>query len=255
MSRWLPALYLPFLALQAVVLTVVYAVWAPPASSLLGALLGIVGLGCMIVMLVYSIARRSRVLRQLFRLSTWLHLHIFLGLQGVLAAFFHSVPWFLRIPDVHLLNPGVLNLIAVMIVFFSGIFGRYLYAQVPKTLGGKHLARKELDAELEAHDVPDEVAALWTGATATRGLIGIVRADAQRRSALRRLRGMDLPAETRTLAARRLVLERQKTMLDVAGRWFATSILLHRPLAAALYVLSFVHVALAILFTPHLFAL
>ena len=202
---------------------------------------------------VYSIARRSRLLRSWARLSTWLHLHIFLGLQGILLVFFHCAPMLYREGHAAVLNPGILNLLAVIVVFFSGVFGRYLYAQVPKTLGGQHLAIAALEEELAAlSDVPKEVHALWAAAPAHGGVFAIVGSDLQRRSALRRLGAMALEPEVHALAARRVTLEWQKAVLGGAQGIFRLWILLHRPLAIAMYFLSAVHMALAFMFTPSL---
>ena len=253
MTRFLPFLYFGLLVAEGIALTATYAVLRPSSSSLFNVTVGTVGLASMVIMLVYSIARRSRALRAMARLSTWLHLHIFLGLQGILLVFFHCVPMLYREGHAALLNPGVLNLLAVMVVFASGVFGRYLYAQVPKTLGGQHLAIRELDEELSAlASVPKEVHTLWATAPARGGVFAIVGSDLQRRSALRKLGAMGLEPEAHALAARRVTLEWQKAVLGGAQGVFRLWILLHRPLAIAMYFLSAVHIALALMFTPSL---
>ncbi len=253
MSRFLPVVYFMVLIAEALVLAVAYGVMQPASSSVFNVVIGTIGLASMVIMLVYSIARRSRGLRSMARLSTWLHLHIFLGLQGVLLVFFHCTPMLYREGHAALLNPGILNLLAVIVAFFSGIFGRYLYAQVPKTLGGQHLAIAALDEELaELSDLPKEVHALWAAAPAHGGVFAIVGSDVKRRSALRQLRGMSLPADVHALAARRVTLEWQKAVLGGAQGVFRLWILLHRPLAIAMSFLSAVHMALAFMFTPSL---
>lgn len=253
MSRLLPAIYFAILALEAAVLGIVYAVLQPASSSVFNVLLGTIGLASMVIMLVYSIARRSKMLRSWARLSTWLHLHIFLGLQGVLLVFFHCTPMLYREGHAALLNPGILNLLAVAVVFFSGLFGRYMYAQVPKTLGGQHIAIASLEEELATvADVPAAVHALWANAPSHGGVFAVVGSDLKRRSALRQLRAMALPAEVHTLAERRVTLEWQKAVLGGAQGIFRLWILLHRPLAIAMYFLSAVHIALALMFTPSL---
>lgn len=251
-ARILPFLYFALLASEAVGLLAVYATVQPASSSPLNVAVGSLGLASMVVMLVYSIARRSKALRAVARLSTWLHLHIFLGLQGILLVFVHSMPMLWREGHAALLNPGVLNLIAVGIVFASGLFGRYLYAQVPKTLGGQHLAIRDLDDELKQLEVPAGVAALWADAPSHGGVFAIAGSDLKRRAALRKLHAMHLAPELHDLAARRVTLEWQKAVLGGAQGVFRLWILLHRPLALAMYFLSAVHIALALMFTPSL---
>jgi hypothetical protein len=176
-----PLLYFAILFCEAVGLTGLYLLLQPDSSSWLNVLVGTVGLSSMIAMLVYSLARRSKTLRSWMRLSAWLHLHIFLGLQGVLFAYVHCLPLLWRHGWPILVNPGMLNLYAVTVVFFSGLFGRYLYAFVPKNASGQPVA-------------------------GIGGSFGGVQ------------------------------------------RLFSTWILLHRPIAAAMYLLSFVHVALSLAF-------
>lgn len=136
MLRYLPYLYALILAVELVALSVVYAVWMPAASSLLGMLLGWGAIGSMVIMLVYSIARRSKTLRDWARLSYWLHFHIFLGIQGFLFAVFHSLPIVQR-GFVGLLNPGLWSFLSATVVFCSGIFGRWLFGRLPRREDGE----------------------------------------------------------------------------------------------------------------------
>lgn len=254
MQRALPAIYLSLLFVEALVLVPAYLVLQPASGSLTNAIVGTVGVLCMIAMLVYSVARRSRTLRSMMRLSLWLHLHIFLGLQGILLVYLHCLPLLWRHGPPMLLNPGMLNLYALTVVFASGLFGRYLYAQVPKTLGGQHLAAKDLDAELETlrEPVPEEVRALWQGAPSGRGFLSVIAAGRARRRALKALRRMVLDPQLAALAERRITLERQKAVLGSAQGVFWLWIVLHRPVALAMYLITFVHVVLGILYTPSL---
>ena len=66
----------------------------------------------------------GRALRNVARLSSWLHFHIFLGVQGMVCVVFHSMHLFTRSFAVNLMNPAVLNFIAVTIVFCSGLSSR-----------------------------------------------------------------------------------------------------------------------------------
>lgn len=244
------ALYLLVLVVEAAVLVPLYVVARPASGDALNLVVGTVALLSMIAMLVYSIARRSKFLRDRMRLSSWLHLHIFLGLQGVLLAYVHCLPLLWRHGWPILVNPGMLNLYAVTVVFASGLFGRYLYAQVPKTIGGQHLAAKEVDAELASlgDRVPKELARLWADAPGAPSVFGLVTAARARNAALSALRRVPLAPEVRALAERRVVLEHQKRALASAHRVFSFWIVAHRPIAAAMYLISAVHAALSLLF-------
>lgn len=253
MLRLLPWIYALLLLTEAVGLAAVYALAPPAPSDPLSVWLGTLGLLSMIVMLVYSVARRVKVLRDVARLSAWLELHIFLGLQGFLFVGFHSLPMFTNARFMWL-NPGVINFAAVCVVIASGVFGRWLFAQVPKTLGGTHMEAKDVEAELKAlnADLPASVTALWKDVPELRSIFGMVKADLDRRTAERKLATMGLPPDVYALASRRVRLERQKAALHVTQRVFRWWIVLHRPIAAMMYVLSAMHLVLALMFTPSL---
>lgn len=238
------------LLFEAIVLVAFYLVMRPASGSWLNVIVGSLGLLSMIAMLVYSIARRSKTLRGVMRLSLWLQLHIFLGLQGILLTFVHCLPILWREGGLILVNPGMLNLYAVTVVFGSGVFGRYLYAQVPKTVGGQHLAARSVDAELASlGPVPDEIRSLWAHAPGAGSFLGVIRAGFARRRALRSLRRMKIDPKLRALAKYRVELEHQKAAMLAAQRVFRYWIVLHRPIAIGMYLLSFVHVMISVLFS------
>lgn len=87
----------------------------------------------MALLLIYSTARRSVGLRRVLDLCYWLHFHIFLGVQGVVLALFHSSHVFFTDRAVNLFNPAMINLLAVIVVFCSGVYGRYLYGMLHDT--------------------------------------------------------------------------------------------------------------------------
>jgi hypothetical protein len=207
---------LPFVYAALIVAELVYLIWryrfdAPRSSDPFSIWLGWIGLAAMVIMLVYSIARRSRGLRNIARLSHWLHFHIFLGVLGVIAVSFHSLHVLKKIAGGALnpLNPGFLCLIAVLVVFFSGIYGRYMYSLLPRKKSGEQMAIDEVTKEMEATADPSG-----------------------------------------TLAERRVMLERRVAAYEAAERIFRRWIVLHRPLAAIMYVISAVHVILSYMFTP-----
>lgn len=107
-------------------------------------LLGWVGTASMVVMHVYSLRRRVPALRGLGKLRSWLHFHIFCGLQGALLVTYHS----LHLQDLRTIQ-GI-NIALVGIVVASGLFGRYLFARLPRTISGEIMNRRQVEEELRA---------------------------------------------------------------------------------------------------------
>jgi hypothetical protein len=249
MRRLLPAIYALIIAAEIAAFAWRWATDPPSPTSAFSVNLGWAGLASMVVMLVYSIARRSRALRQVARLSVWLQFHIFLGVQGMVCIVFHSMHLFTRSYAVNLMNPAVLNFAAVAVVFFSGLFGRYLYSFIPHTVGGEQMAAREVEEELKKLGaVPPEVAPLVKLSAPPRSFGGLVSADFATRRALRSLPSLKLQAETYELVARHLKLQRRLHALTAAERVFQRWIVLHRPLATIMYILSIVHVVLSYMY-------
>ncbi len=97
---------------------------------------GMIGSLMMIFMLLYSLRKRSRLLKNLGQLSHWLQVHIYFGIMGPLLIILHS-------------SFKVQGLVAVsfwsmVAVVLSGILGRYIYIQIPKTISGREIDLDEL---------------------------------------------------------------------------------------------------------------
>ncbi len=257
----LPAAYYSILALELVGLIALARARPFRAGDPLGHAIGWIGTGSMVLMHVYSIRRRVRALSRWGALRTWLHLHIFLGLQGALLVTFHSL---------HLTTVGNISGITIamtLVVVASGLFGRYLFSLLPKGVSGERLSaveiereiderRTEVAARLEAHGDPR-----WGDVFAPRGegnarlrLAQLVREDLRARRAVRELAalvdGKD-EAGRALLAAvrRRALLERRLATLGTAERLFRNWTILHKPLTFVLLGAVLLHV-----FAHYLFA-
>jgi hypothetical protein len=252
--RVLWAAYVLVVLIEIAALSYRYSVDPPASTSAFSINLGWGALISMVVMLVYSIARRSKRLREVARLSAWLHFHIFLGVQGMVLALFHSLHLFTRSAPIHLLNPAVLNLLMVLVVFSSGIFGRYLYSLIPRRITGEAMVLKDVEAELSgaSEPLPAEVPALWKDVKKADNFVALIGSDLSARRALRQVRALGIDPKLKALAERRVRLELRLVQLQFASRIFQRWIVLHRPIATIMYVLSAVHVALSYMFTPSL---
>lgn len=229
--------------------------------------LGWAGTASMVLMHVYSVRKRVRALWHTGKLSAWLHFHIFMGLQGAMFVTYHS----LHLHDAKSIQGA--NIVMVAIVVASGIFGRYLYAFIPKSLSGERLTAHQIEKELEelksagpAAPTPELQAALasYLDAPKLTGRLSIrqlVAEDVRARRAVAELERLLADRKTQLLltlrsegedrqrieafvaaARRRALLIRRFTTLSSAERVFRNWTVLHKPLTYALLGATVLHV-------------
>lgn len=233
--------------------------WTFKPGGSLGLRFGMAGLAMMTVMHLYSVRKRLRPLRKLGALRKWLDLHILMGILGPLFVVLHSS---FKVGGI--VSISFWSMVAVAL---SGVFGRYLYLQIPRTRAGEELSLAEVQAadRLLAQRLRDEFGAddaflerLDRAATPDpsagpgRLLFALLAEDL----GLRRGR---LAAVTRSLpelppaVARELVdVVRQKAVLqrrirlwNALHRLFHHWHVIHRPFAVVMYLFVLVHIAVA----------
>jgi hypothetical protein len=109
----------------------------------LGYALGIVGTSLMLLLLLYSLRKRVRLLRSCGPIRRWFHAHMVLGIAGPVAIVFHA-----RF-DLGSLNSTV-ALACTLVVAASGLVGRVIYPRIHDVLSGSRLSLAALRGELEA---------------------------------------------------------------------------------------------------------
>ena len=116
--------------LQERVFTDAHALFSPAGVvghgyGVVGTLLMVSGVG------MYSLRKRSTLLAEMGKLATWLQLHIFLCTLGPFLVLLHTSFRF----------GGLVSIAfwSMTLVVVSGIFGRYLYVRIPKTINGQFL--------------------------------------------------------------------------------------------------------------------
>lgn len=125
------------------------------AESGLGYTLGIVGGSMMLLLLLYPLRKRIRLLDGLGRIRHWFRLHMLLGVLGPVCILFHCS-----------FRPGSLNssvaLLCMLLVAGSGLVGRYFYSHIHHGLYGQKATLAELhaDAELLQQDLDGRLAQL-----------------------------------------------------------------------------------------------
>lgn len=106
-------------------------------SGAIGHGLGIVGSLLMIIgVSTYMARKRYRFMSRLGQLKHWLEFHIFLCTLGPILVLFHTAFKFGGLVAV--------SFWSMVAVFLSGVIGRFIYIQIPRTIEGRELSLNEV---------------------------------------------------------------------------------------------------------------
>jgi len=233
-------------------------------SGLVGHGYGIAGMLMMLIgVTLYSARKRISILANAGNLGNWLQFHIFLCTLGPFLVLLHTTFKFGGIVSIAFWSMAV--------VVASGVFGRYVFARIPKAMDGSFRGLREieeqgknLEAEIRATGaVPqDQLEAVLAGPSlrSPRGTIDAlalaVRGDLatrlhlalSRRTLSRASVAPDVRRRVLGLLRNRLALEQQSRLLLPFQRLFSYWHILHLPLAIVLLIVTVVHVSVAFMF-------
>jgi len=234
-------------------------------TGLVGQGLGIVGTAMVSVGVVgYSARKRARFLAKAGALKYWLQVHIFLCTLGPFLILLHTTFKFGGLVSIAFWSMAV--------VVASGIFGRYVYVRIPKTVNGRFLSVDAVADRVRdlTRDIAtgtglglEDIESLLDAGAATVGPSGLagalthaLREDFRQRRELRGLRKFlhhrrvptDLQGRVLTLAEELRRLRRQALLLQPFQRMFRYWHVVHLPLATVMFLILGVHVTVAILF-------
>jgi hypothetical protein len=233
--------------------------WQWKAGGSVGHKLGIVGSSMMVLMLLYSIRKRVGALRRLGPLGRWLDVHIFLGIFGPLLVVLHS--------SFKVQGLVALSFWSMVIVVASGVLGRYLYMQIPRTRAGEERALVELEAEdreltgqlrvrfrLDEAQIAglDALVAVPTRVGLLGGFVRLVTDDLRLRSGLRafaescRLVPAPVFRDFERVVRQKAQVHRRILLWDRVHELFHYWHVLHKPFAVVMYLFMIVHVAVAL---------
>jgi sulfur relay (sulfurtransferase) DsrC/TusE family protein len=106
-------------------------------SGILGHGMGIIGSSLMIIGVgSYMARKRYRFLSRMGLLKHWLEFHIFLCTLGPILVLFHTAYKFGGLVAI--------SFWSMVAVFLSGIIGRFIYIQIPRTIEGRELSLNEV---------------------------------------------------------------------------------------------------------------
>ncbi|MCC6475676.1 hypothetical protein IT157_01360 [bacterium] len=233
--------------------------WKP--SGLIGQGAGIVGSALMMILLLYSLRKRWSRMHNWGNIRYWLNYHIWMGVTGPALVIFHTTFKFGGIVAV-----SFWSMIAVAV---SGILGRYIYVQIPRSLTGDELSAgqlRELEEELQLRikqevkgneqlfEVIEEFFLGEVRAAEQGGLwswlkrdLGEPFRDGVLRSKLRGLGVSGLHISTlMKLARKRARLGRRIQFLGTARKLLHHWHIFHKPFAIIMIVIMVVHIGVAI---------
>ena len=234
-------------------------------SGPIGHGIGIVGSLMMIVLLLYSMRKRARFMQHAGNIRYWLNYHIWLGVTGPTLVLFHTSFKFGGIVSI-----SFWSMVAVVL---SGVIGRYIYVQIPRSLSGHELSARDLadmDRDLqnqlaEIHGLDErvfgQIQEVTEGAAVSRqGLSAILEwigDDFKLPARLRGIRRQLRKSQTMTatdihrvikLAKQRAKLRRRMAFLNQAHKILHHWHVFHKPFAIVMLVIMVVHVVVTILF-------
>lgn len=244
-------------------------------SGQIGLRVGMLSLGIFLCLFLYPLRKRWKFLQRIGKTRHWLDIHIILGLAVPVLVTFHS--------SFKLQGLAGTAYWIMMAIVASGIAGRYLYAQIPRSvtaaevdlrelretsqdlnreISGQRLFREEdLQAALQLPSTEDvERMPLWQvlGWMAWLDLLRPLRVARLRRrvlsgmelvyslGGLRRSNHQDLEAVLAVIR-RQVWLTAKILFLRRAGEIFHLWHIVHKPFSYSFAVLVFVHIGLAVL--------
>ena len=233
--------------------------WQWKAGGTVGHKLGLAGSSMMVLMLLYSVRKRVGALRRLGPLGRWLDVHIFLGVFGPLLVVLHS--------SFKVQGLVALSFWSMVIVASSGVLGRYLYLQIPRTRAGEERALAELETEdrelseqlrtrfrLDEAQLGrlDALVAVPERTGLLGGFVRLVTDDLRLRSALRgfakgcRSVPLAVVRDFERVVRQKAQVHRRILLWDRVHELFHYWHVLHKPFALVMYLFMIVHVAVAL---------
>ena len=233
-------------------------------SGLLGHGMGIVGSVFMILgVSLYMIRKRYRIFARIGILKHWLEFHIFLCTLGPILVLFHTAFKFGGIVAI--------SFWSMVAVFLSGIVGRFIYIQIPRTIEGRELSLGEVrnmkdDISQKLNDsfgldeasrnvIADSIKAKTEFSQRNSFVRFFIKYSRDRRSVRNVktvLKNNKLPKSQRSaildLVKNEISLNRRIERLQVMQNLFKYWHVAHLPFALVMLVIMVIHVAVTIVF-------
>jgi len=235
-------------------------------SGMLGHGFGIIGSLMMIIgVATYMIRKRNRRFYNLGFLKHWLELHIFLCTVGPIFVLYHTAFKFGGIVSV--------SFWSMVLVVLSGVVGRFIYLQIPRTIQGQELSISEMNSikeklAIRIRSVLSEDASTLAQferiSSADRfktfklsAALGFIITDFFNiRKVMRlfkkriRLLGLDKYEQIDLIKAAKseIIMARRIALLRTSHKLFNLWHVFHLPFAIAMFAIMIIHIAVTIIF-------
>jgi hypothetical protein len=227
--------------------------------------LGIIGSSMVLLLFLYSARKRQRFGLRAGRLSRWLDVHIMFGILGPLLITLHTAMKFHGLVSI--------SYYSMVVVALSGVFGRYVYMQIPRDTRGDAMSMGQVRSRIDEvrgslidRLPPDIVAGVdrFVGevrdhrSSGLAALFQAARADLVRPWRLRRLKRYLRRGKTHVseheirqivrLAKEEAMLVRRMARMDAMTRTLHYWHVFHKPFAYIMITIMMIHVAVAVSF-------
>lgn len=235
-------------------------------SGALGHGFGIIGSLMMVLgVSIYVIRKRSRRFFNFGYLKYWLELHIFLCTVGPILVLYHTAFKFGGIVSV--------SFWSMVLVVLSGVVGRFIYIQIPRTIHGKEIdifelikMRNELSEKLSSEIIFDKSLVddftyvtspeRYKNITALNAIYFLIADSINVRKIKRRIISHLRKAcitkfrykEIKRLIEAEIILSRRIGLLRTMQKFFHYWHIAHLPFAIIMFIIMIVHIIVTIVF-------
>jgi hypothetical protein len=217
-------------------------------NGLLGHGMGIIGSISMVVgVSIYMLRKRMKSLVRFGKLKHWLELHIFLCMIGPILVLFHTS---FKIGG--LVSVSFWSMVAVVL---SGVIGRFIYIQIPRTIEGRELSLNEVrDLKTDIGDILVTKYAL--NKDSLDAIVESSRESRKKRSGVHRIKQILKDnhlsrfqrSQVLKLVKNEISLNRRIDRLEAMQNLFKYWHVAHLPFALIMLIIMVVHVAVSIVF-------
>jgi hypothetical protein len=233
-------------------------------SGLLGHGYGMIGTTMMLLLLLYSIRKRTKIFAKIGAVSRWLDIHIYFGIVGPLLVVLHT--------SFKLNGIVAISFWSMVAVALSGVLGRYLYLQIPRGIRGNELSIKELEEInmnlasdiLQSYKIePDKLDKLQSkilgkinpNQNALVLLVSLIFSDIFRffkniglKKEIRKYIGLPTTQIKRfiKITRKKVLIQRRIMILNKIHKLFHYWHVIHKPFAIIMYLIMIIHVTITV---------